>query len=66
MAGMDGFVTISGDPIRPILSASLAAANSLEWSEGFLVPISHSQATSSEVTEEQRDEVFFSAILRVV
>lgn len=53
MAGVDGFVTISGDPIRPILSASLAAANSLEWSEGFLVPILHAEATSSEVTENK-------------
>lgn len=53
MAGMNGFVTISWDAIRPILSASLAAANSLEGSEGFLVPISHSEATWTKITQNK-------------
>lgn len=59
MAGMNGFVTISWDAIRPILSASLAAANSLEWSEGSLVPISHSEATWSKITEHKRMKFSF-------
>lgn len=64
MAGVNGFVTIRWDPIRSILSASLAAANSLEWSEGFFVPISHPEATLSKVPGNKGMK--FSAILRMV